>query len=221
MPLTLTARSVLLFLGCAAAFATAEVTAEVTVVPPADLSAPRRELIGKSLAFLKEHPAVPYVDGGADEKGMDCSGAIVRLLKLVKIEPPRSAQGQYDWLRESGRLTLVPATARAPDDPVFRNLLPGDLVFWAHDKPGEEFRVSHVHLYLGREKDGHAVMIGSSDGRSYRGKKLSGFGIVDYRVPKAGSATRIVGFGSPFPVVTGTSPEPGKSPPTQSLPTQP
>ncbi len=207
----------LLLLGCTAAFA----TAEVTVVPPADLSAPRRELIGKSLAFLKEHPAVPYVDGGADEKGMDCSGAIVRLLKLVKIEPPRSAQGQYDWLRESGRLTLVPATARTPEDPVFRNLLPGDLVFWAHDQPGEPFRVSHVQVYLGKEADGHAVMIGSSDGRSYRGKKLSGFGIVDYRVPKAGSATRIVGFGSPFPVIPGTSPQPGKSQPTQSLPTQP
>ena len=214
MPVTLTARSVLLFLGCAAAFA----TAEVTVVPPADLSVPRRELIGKSLAFLKEHPVVPYVDGGADEKGMDCSGAIVRLLKLVKIEPPRSAQGQYDWLRESGRLTLVPATARTPDDPVFRNLLPGDLVFWAHDQPGEPFRVSHVQVYLGKEADGHAVMIGSSDGRSYRGKKLSGFGIVDYRVPKAGSATRIAGFGSPFPATVAPLPDPAKVSPGHPSP---
>ena len=214
MPVTLTARSVLLFLGCAAAFA----TVEVTVVPPADLSAPRRELIGKSLAFLKEHPVVPYVDGGADEKGMDCSGAIVRLLKLVKIEPPRSAQGQYDWLRESGRLTLVPATARTPDDPVFRNLLPGDLVFWAHDQPGEPFRVSHVQVYLGKEADGHAVMIGSSDGRSYRGKKLSGFGIVDYRVPKAGSATRIAGFGSPFPATVAPLPDPAKVSPGHPSP---
>lgn len=217
MPVTLTARSVLLLLGCAAAFA----TAEVTVVPPGDLSAPRRELIGKSLAFLKEHPAVPYVDGGADEKGMDCSGAIVRLLKLVKIEPPRSAQGQYDWLRESGRLTLVPATARTPDDPVFRNLLPGDLVFWAHDQPGEPFRVSHVQVYLGKEADGHAVMIGSSDGRSYRGKKLSGFGIVDYRVPEAGSATRIAGFGSPFPATVAPLPDPAKVSPGHPSPPEP
>jgi len=217
LPVILRARSVLLFLGCAAAFA----AAEVTVVPPADLSAPRRELIGKSLAFLKEHPAVPYVDGGADEKGMDCSGAILRLLKLVKIEPPRSAQGQYDWLRESGRLTLVPATARTPDDPVFRNLLPGDLVFWAHDQPGEPFRVSHVQVYLGKEADGHAVMIGSSDGRSYRGKKLSGFGIVDYRVPEAGSATRIAGFGSPFPATVAPLPDPAKVSPGHPSPPEP
>ena len=164
---------------------------------------------------------VPYVDGGADEKGMDCSGAIVRLLKLVKIEPPRSAQGQYDWLRESGRLTLVPATARTPDDPVFRNLLPGDLVFWAHDQPGEPFRVSHVQVYLGKEADGHAVMIGSSDGRSYRGKKLSGFGIVDYRVPEAGSATRIAGFGSPFPATAAPLPDPAKVSPGHPSPPEP
>jgi cell wall-associated NlpC family hydrolase len=182
--------------------------AEVVLVPPAGLSAPRRDLIGKALAFLKEHPGVPYVDGGADVAGMDCSGAVVRMLKLVGIEPPRSAHGQYEWLRKSGRLTIVPAAARAPEDPVFRTLLPGDLIFWAHDGPDApaELRVSHVHMFLGEEKDGHAVMIGSSDGRSYRGKKISGFGIVDYRVPKAGSPTRIVGFGSPF---------------LQPLPTQP
>lgn len=178
------------------------------MVPPAGLDAPRRELIARSLAFLKAHPAVPYVEGGADEKGMDCSGAIVRLLKLVDTEPPRSAQGQYDWLKKSGRLTAVPPGERNADDPVFRALQPGDLVFWGKEMSSspEGFRVSHVHLYLGKEADGHAVMIGSSDGRSYRGKKLSGFGIVDYRVPKAGSATRIVGFGSPLPARGGAAP---------------
>ncbi len=182
--------------------------AEGVVALPAGLEAPRRGLIDKSLAYLKEHPAVPYVDGGADPAGMDCSGAMVRLLKLVDIEAPRSAHGQYEWLRKSGRLTPVPATARTPEDPVFRTLQPGDLIFWAHDGPDApaELRVSHVQMYLGREKDGHAVMIGSSDGRSYRGKKISGFGIVDYRVPKVGSATRIVGFGPPFPAPPPTQP---------------
>lgn len=203
-PRFLTAGFRLLILWCAATFA----AAEVVVVPPANLDAPRRELIARSLAFLKEHPAVPYVEGGDDEKGMDCSGAIVRLLKLVDIVPPRSAQGQYDWLKKSGRLTAVPPGERNADDPVFQPLQPGDLVFWAKEMPGSPagFRVSHVHLYLGKEADGHAVMIGSSDGRSYRGKKLSGFGIVDYRVPKAGSATRIVGFGSPLPANGGPAP---------------
>lgn len=51
-------------------------------------------------------------------------------------------------------------------------------------------------MYLGLEKsDRRPVMIGASEGRSYRGQKRSGFGIVDFKVPKPGSETRIVGFG--------------------------
>lgn len=195
--------------------------ADVALRLPADLSAPRRELISKALEFYKQHPGVPYLEGGADAKGMDCSGAVVGLLKLVNIEPPRSAHGQYEWLKKSGRLTSVPAGELTAESPVFRSLQPGDLIFWAHDKPGETFRVSHVHLYLGKEADGHAVMIGSSDGRSYRGKKVSGFGIVDYRVPKPGSATRIVGFGSPLPAAAKTLTDPGEARSSDPSPTQP
>jgi peptidoglycan DL-endopeptidase CwlO len=187
--------------------------ADLALRLPVDLSPSRRELVSKAMEFHKQHPDVPYLEGGADSKGMDCSGAVVSLLKLVNIEPPRSAQGQYEWLKKSGRLTLVPAGELTADDPVFRSLQPGDLVFWAKETPGtaDGFRVSHVHMYLGKEPDGHAVMIGSSDGRSYRGKKLSGFGIVDFRVPKPGSATRIVGFGSPLPTAAKTSTDPGKA----------
>lgn len=195
--------------------------ADVELRLPPDLSAPRRELISKAMKFLKQHPAVPYLEGGADVEGMDCSGAVVRLLKLVDIQPPRTAHGQYEWLRKSGRLSLVPAGVRSADDAVFRTLQPGDLIFWAHDKPGEAFRVSHVHLYLGKEADGHLVMIGSSDGRSYRGKKLSGFGIVDFRIPKPGSPTRIVGFGSPFPSTVSSSTDTGTARPSAASPIQP
>lgn len=195
--------------------------ADVALRLPGDLSAPRRELVSKALEFFRQHPDVPYLEGGADAKGMDCSGAVVTLLKLVKIEPPRTAHGQYEWLRKSGRLTVVPAGELTADAPVFRWLQSGDLIFWAHDKPGETFRVSHVHMYLGKEPDGHAVMIGSSDGRSYRGKKIRGFGIVDYHVPKPGAATRIVGFGSPLPAAANTFVDPGKARSSDPSPTQP
>ncbi len=174
--------------------------AEGVPVWPADLAADRKELLEKSLEFLKRNPSVPYLAGGADFRGMDCSGAITCLLGLVGIELPRSAQGQYLSLKQRGSITVVPATARSAEDPVFRALQPGDLVFWAHDDPGStaEIRASHVHLYLGREADGHPVMMGSSEGRSYRGVVINGFGITDFRVPKPGSSTRIVGFGPPF-----------------------
>jgi len=174
---------------------------EVVPVWPADLAPARKELLVRALTFLAAHPAVPYRAGGADAAGMDCSAAVAFLLGQVGIEPPRSAHGQYQWLEREGRLNRVPADARTMEAPAFAALLPGDLVFWAPDGPDPAAApaVSHVHLFLGREADGHAVMIGASGGRGYRGRKLSGFGIVDFRVPKAGSPTRIVAFGSPFP----------------------
>jgi hypothetical protein len=176
---------------------------------PDGLAAARKNLLEKALDFLKQNPSVPYVTGGADAKGMDCSGAVTCLLKLAGGDPPRSAHDQYLWLKELGRLTDVPTTARTPGDPVFSTLQPGDLIFWAHDGPDAppEIHASHVHLYLGTEKDGHAIMIGSSEGRSYRGSKINGFGITDFRVPKAGSPTRIVAFGPPPPVQLPIQPE--------------
>ena len=169
---------------------------------PKALSAERRVVLGRSMAFLKESPAVPYRLGRADAMGMDCSGAIVFMLKFADIVPPRSAHGQYEWLKQNKRLIMVPQTARTLDDPVFRTLLPGDLVFWAQTGPDtlKKRRVSHVHMYLGLEKDGHPVMIGASDGRRYHGDAVHGFGIVDARVSNVGSATRIEAFGSPFPM---------------------
>jgi cell wall-associated NlpC family hydrolase len=128
---------------------------------------------------------------------MDCSGAVYYLLRKVGIDPPRSAQAQYDWVKKSGKLTVVPPDAKEGDR-IFDRLQPGDLLFWAAVDEAKEPRISHVQIYLGREiKDDLPVMIGASDGRSYRGTKKNGFGIVDFRVPKADSQRKLVGFGPP------------------------
>jgi cell wall-associated NlpC family hydrolase len=188
-----------------------------------DLSYERRSLLESALAYLKANPAIPYRLGSANATGMDCSGAIYFLLKQADQEPPRSAHQQYLWMKKLGRLSKVPTTARTEDDPAFAALRPGDLVFYAHDVPNSraEIRASHVHIYLGKEADGHAIMIGSSEGRSYRGKKLSGFGITDFHVSKAGSPTRIVAYGPPPPVAFPTSPalKPKKQTTTRTKPT--
>jgi peptidoglycan DL-endopeptidase CwlO len=195
--------SVMSILGIGALLVT---TSQAFPIPvwPKTLKAENRVLLEKSLEFLRKNPSVPYVAAGSDTKGMDCSGAICCLLRLVGGDPPRSAHQQYLWLKKSGNLIEVPTSARLLGDPVFTKLQPGDLVFWAHDGPNAPAAIhaSHVHLYLGKEADEHAIMIGSSDGRSYRGVKISGFGITDFRVPGAGSPTRIVGFGSP-PISSG------------------
>ena len=175
---------------------------------PDDLAKDRRALMETALAFLKENPAVPYKLGSADATGMDCSGAIFFLLKQAGQEPPRSAHEQYLWMKRLGSLTEVPAATRTADDSAYAALLPGDLVFYAHDGPDApaEIHASHVHMYLGKEADGHAIMIGSSEGRSYRHHKINGFGITDYHVPGADAKTRIIGFGPPPPIRPATTP---------------
>jgi hypothetical protein len=50
-------------------------------------------------------------------------------------------------------------------------------------------------IYLGRaESDGLPLMVGSSDGRSYRGRKCFGVSVFEFRLPGGDSSSRFVGF---------------------------
>lgn len=164
---------------------------------PKDLAPATKTLLERALKAADDHPRVPYKTGAEDPKdGMDCSGAVTYLLGLSGVTPPRSSAEMHKWLAKTTTFIVVPPDARDIAHPVYQKLRPGDLLFWAH----ADGRVSHVQMYLGLEKsDRRPVMIGASEGRSYRGEKRSGFGIVDFKVPKAGSETRIVGFG-PVPL---------------------
>lgn len=167
------------------------------------LRAERQELVRTSLEQGRELRLGEYVFGSADpgRGGFDCSGSMVFLLGKVGIKPPRTSAGQWEWLKENGRAVEVPGDATLADE-IFSKLKPGDLLFWAgtyEPTDGRESPITHVQMYLGREKaDGRHVMIGSSDGRSYRGEKRCGFGVFDFKLPRPGSKARFVGFGSPL-----------------------
>jgi cell wall-associated NlpC family hydrolase len=166
----------------------------------ASLPDARRQLVGIALAVAWESPWLPYLAGGADPEdgGFDCSGAMYFVMRKAGLEPPRSSGAQMEWLRKNGRLHMVAAEARDIKHPSLAGLKPGDLLFWAVGAPAGAVRVHHVAMYLGTEKkDGRPVMIGSTDGRSYRGQKANGYGLHDFRVPKADSASRLLGFGTP------------------------
>lgn len=168
------------------------------------LPAARKHLLELALAVLNDFPWLPYLDGGAEPEvgGFDCSGAMYFVMRKAGLDPPRSSAAQCAWLKENGRLHEVAVDATDEKDPSLAGLKPGDLLFWS--KPGSSAdgpaitRIHHVAMFLGTEKkDGHPVIINATDGRSYRGRKANGYGIYDFRVPKADSPSRLTGYGTP------------------------
>jgi cell wall-associated NlpC family hydrolase len=161
----------------------------------------RRELLELALRTAREMDLDDYIYGSADpgKGGFDCSGAVYYLLRRVGLKAPRTSAGQFEWLKEKGTLVEVPAGVQSFEDPAFAKLAPGDLLFWSgtyEPTDGRKTKITHVQIYLGREKsDGRRVMIGSTDGRSYRGTARCGFGVFDFKLPKAGSKARFVGYG--------------------------
>ncbi len=164
------------------------------------LSEDRRKLIEVAIAIATDSPWLPYLPGGdsPSDGGFDCSGATYFMMSQAGLDPPRSSGWQMDWLKENGRLHTVTADARDRTHESFANLLPGDLLFWAREGPDRKMRVHHVAMYLGTEKrDGRPVMIGSTDGRSYRGQVANGYGVHDFRIPAKESLSMLIGYGTP------------------------
>lgn len=89
-------------------------------------------LLKSSLKYM----GVPYVWGGEDPTGMDCSGFVQKVFVDHGISMPRTADLQY----EVGQ--VVPRGAEQP----------GDLVFFETYCPG----ASHVGIYLGKQHFVHA-----------------------------------------------------------------
>ncbi|MFC7336724.1 C40 family peptidase [Haloferula chungangensis] len=170
---------------------------------PEDTSPKRIAFIKLALESAAELKLNKYIFGSADPSrgGFDCSGSVFYLLEKSDIDPPRSSAAQFDWIKKAGNLTEVPVGTKSLDAPIFDKLQPGDLLFWSgtyNPADGRTNKITHVQIYLGREKkDGLQVMIGSTDGRSYRGSQRTGFGTYQFKLPSASSKSRFVGYGTP------------------------
>lgn len=167
------------------------------------LPADRKKLIEGAIAVARDSPWLPYLFGGSDPKdgGFDCSGAMYFVLRKAGLEPPRTSAEQFLWVKESDRLHEIPEDATALDHPSLKNLKPGDLLFWSGTYipvDGRKTNITHVALFLGHEKkDGRAVMINATDGRSYRGTKANGYGVYDFQLPREGGRSVFMGYGAP------------------------
>lgn len=169
----------------------------------AALSESRQKLIRAALDTRAEVAGMPYLYGGngAADGGFDCSGAMYFILRKVGLKAPRTSSAQFSWVENDSRMHLVPVEAEAPGHASFAHLQPGDLVFWAGTYQPTDVRknaITHVAICLGTEvRDGHPVMINATNGRSYRGKKGNGLGVYDFRVPRKGGRSRLIGYGTP------------------------
>lgn len=167
----------------------------------------RRKLIGNALTTARNNGWLKYQFGSADPKrgGFDCSGAMYYVLKESGLKPGRSSADQYLWIKKSGGITEVGKSVTSLDDPVFAALKPGDLLFWSGTytpTDGRKVAITHVSMYLGKAKsDGRQLMIGSSKGRSYRGKRQNGYGVFDFKLPSKSSKSTFVGYGTPLGLV--------------------
>lgn len=151
-------------------------------------------LITQAVKLSKLNLTYQYGSADPKNKGMDCSGTIYYLLttsahlKLV----PRSSDALFNWVEKNGKLHKTSSNSFSSDD--FSHLKAGDLLFWSGTYMTHA-NISHVMLYLGKNKDGQRLMFGSSDGRTYQGKKMWGVSLFDFVLPNKNQQAKFVGYG--------------------------
>ena len=166
-------------------------TADVSSLKPEDLRSfynnpPEvQQLLTAALELTEQN--LNYLYGSADPTrgGMDCSGTIYFLLQKMGVsDVPRSASQQYVWVRRADVFHSVVSTRM--DSFELDALRPGHLLFWTGtysvdvDPP-----VTHTMIYLGKARsDGRPLMVGASDGRTFRGDKKFGVSVFDFVIPK-------------------------------------
>ena len=145
-----------------------------------------QQLIRDAIDLTRLNLTYAFGSADPDTGGMDCSGTIYYLLHAHGFnDVARDSSGQYLWARKSG--AFFPVVSKSAESVELNDLLPGDLMFWigTYDT-GRDVPISHVMLYLGREKGtGKRIMFGASDGRSYNGVQRWGVSVFDFKMPKA------------------------------------
>jgi len=151
-----------------------------------------KNLITRAKSLSTKNLTYQYGSADPANGGMDCSGTIYYLLSQQKIaDVPRSSDAMYQWALKQGKLYKV--TDLAFDSKDFANLKPGDLLFWSGTYNSTSY-ISHVMIYLGKDKKGNRLMFGSSDGRTYHNKKMWGVSVFDFKLPNSKAKAKFVGY---------------------------
>jgi cell wall-associated NlpC family hydrolase len=148
-------------------------------------SADVRKILDLGLSLTTQNLTYKYNSADPARGGMDCSGFIYYVLtKSGMKDVPRDARDQYIWARKAGKFQAV--LSQRDDTFELDALKPGDLLFWAHTYATDrDPDITHTMIYLGREKGTkQRIMVGSSDGRSYKGQQRFGVSVFDFKVAR-------------------------------------
>ncbi|MGB8356701.1 MAG: NlpC/P60 family protein [Chthoniobacteraceae bacterium] len=141
-----------------------------------------QKLLESALALTRDNLTYTYGSADPANGGMDCSGFVYYVLRENGFnDVPRDASGQYAWARKAKTFQAV--LSKHIDSFELADLRPGDLLFWTGTYASEKDPpITHTMIYLGTEKGTHkAVMVGSTDGRSYHGKSRWGVSVFDFK----------------------------------------
>ncbi len=148
-----------------------------------DNDAPVRKVLDTALGLTTKNLTYKYGSADPASGGMDCSGFVYYVLKESGLKDvPRDAREQYIWLRKAGTFQAV--LGHSEDTFELEALKPGDLLFWAGSyRTEKDPAITHTMIYLGREKGtNQRIMVGSSDGRTYKGQSRFGVSVFDFHV---------------------------------------
>lgn len=163
-------------------------SAENATIGPRDLiefdaqPARVRKLIEAALELTRQNLTYTYGSADPSNGGMDCSGFVYYVLRHQGFtDVPRAANEQYVWVRKADEFDAVLSKKKQSFE--LDALQPGDLLFWTGTYTTErDPPVTHAMIYLGTERETkQRVMVGSSDGRTYRGKSRWGVSVFDFQ----------------------------------------
>lgn len=154
-----------------------------------------KKLITKAALLTQMNLTYLYGSANPARGGMDCSGTIYHLLSdNTDAVIPRDANGIYEWVKSKGILHNVTSSDLLSSQ--FSQLKPGDLLFWSATYAKKNGgTITHVMLYIGRNKNHEPLMFGASNGRTYQNKKMYGVSVFDFNLPNSEAKARFVGYG--------------------------
>ena len=91
-------------------------------------------------------------------------------------------------MRKAGTFEAV--LAQRDDSFELDALRPGDLLFWVTPySVSRDPDVIQTMIYIGRDETNQRIMVGASEGRTYKGQMRKGVGVFDFKIGRTASKT--------------------------------